>query len=79
MILSQIKVLQKKVKESEEEMVPDMALLQAEEPKASNSRSGANIRLGFEGGQMPLHRRIPHLRGFKNTRKKEFNIINVGH
>jgi len=27
---------------------------------------------------MPLHRRIPHLRGFKNTRKKEFNIVNVG-
>jgi len=27
---------------------------------------------------MPLHRRIPHLRGFKNTRKKEFNIINTG-
>ena len=46
--------------------------------KGQLSRSGANIRLGFEGGQMPLHRRIPHLRGFKNTRKKEFNIINVG-
>ncbi|MCL4417746.1 MAG: 50S ribosomal protein L15, partial [Actinobacteria bacterium] len=42
------------------------------------SCSGANIRLGFEGGQMPLHRRIPHLKGFKNTRKKEFNIINIG-
>lgn len=41
------------------------------------SRSGGNVRLGFEGGQMPLHRRIPHLRGFKNTRKKEFNIINL--
>ncbi len=27
---------------------------------------------------MPLHRRIPHLKGFKNTRKQEFNIINVG-
>src|SRR4030066_1010277 len=46
--------------------------------KGQLSRSGANIRLGFEGGQMPLHRRIPHLKGFKNTRKKEFNIINVG-
>lgn len=42
------------------------------------SRSGGNLRVGFEGGQMPLHRRIPHLRGFKNTRKKEFNIVNVG-
>ena len=45
--------------------------------KGQNSRSGANIRVGFEGGQMPLTRRIPHLKGFKNTRKKEFNIINV--
>jgi large subunit ribosomal protein L15 len=45
--------------------------------KGQKARSGANIRPGFEGGQMPLHRRIPHLRGFKNTRKQEFNIINV--
>lgn len=46
--------------------------------KGQLSRSGGKVRLGFEGGQMPLHRRIPHLRGFKNTRKKEFNILNVG-
>jgi len=46
--------------------------------KGQLSRAGGNTRLGFEGGQMPLHRRIPHLKGFKNTRKKEFNIINVG-
>ena len=45
--------------------------------KGQNSRSGGKSRLGFEGGQMPLHRRIPHLKGFKNTRKEEFNIINV--
>jgi len=45
--------------------------------KGQNSRSGANIRVGFEGGQMPMTRRIPHLRGFKNTRKIEFNIVNV--
>lgn len=47
--------------------------------KGQNSRSGgkSKTRLGFEGGQMPLHRRIPHLKGFKNTRKEEFNIINV--
>ena len=45
--------------------------------KGQKARSGANIRPGFEGGQMPMSRRIPHLRGFKNTRKKEFNIINV--
>lgn len=45
--------------------------------KGQLSRSGGNTRLGFEGGQMPLHRRIPHLKGFKNTRKREFNIVNV--
>ncbi|OQA21233.1 MAG: 50S ribosomal protein L15 [Actinobacteria bacterium ADurb.Bin346] len=45
--------------------------------KGQKSRSGAKIRPGFEGGQMPMSRRIPHLRGFKNTRKKEFNIINI--
>jgi large subunit ribosomal protein L15 len=47
--------------------------------KGQKSRSGgeSKTRLGFEGGQMPLNRRIPHLKGFKNTRKEEFNIINV--
>jgi large subunit ribosomal protein L15 len=45
--------------------------------KGQLSRSGGKVRLGFEGGQMPLHRRIPHLPGFKNTRKKEFNILNI--
>lgn len=47
--------------------------------KGQLSRSGgrSKTRLGFEGGQMPLNRRIPHLKGFKNTRKKEFNIINL--
>jgi len=46
--------------------------------KGQLARSGGSVRLGFEGGQMPLHRRVPHLKGFKNTRKKEFNIVNVG-
>ena len=47
--------------------------------KGQLSRSGgkSKTRLGFEGGQMPLNRRIPHLKGFKNTRKEEFNIINL--
>lgn len=47
--------------------------------KGQLSRSGgkSKTRLGFEGGQMPLNRRIPHLKGFKNTRKKEFNTINL--
>ena len=45
--------------------------------KGQKARSGGGVRPGFEGGQMPLNRRIPHLKGFKNTRKEEFNIINV--
>ena len=39
------------------------------------SRSGGKIRLGFEGGQMPLYRRI--LRGFTNIWAKEYEIVNV--
>ena len=46
--------------------------------KGQLSRSGGKTRIGFEGGQMPLQRRIPYLKGFKNTRKKEFNVVNVG-
>ncbi len=41
-----------------------------------NSRSGGGVRLGFEGGQMPLYRRIPK-RGFTNIFKKEWTIMNV--
>lgn len=46
--------------------------------KGQLSRSGGNTRIGFEGGQMPLQRRLPHLKGFKNTRKKVNNLINIG-
>ena len=42
-----------------------------------NSRSGGGVRLGFEGGQMPLYRRIPK-RGFTNIWRKEPAIVNVG-
>ncbi len=42
-----------------------------------NSRSGGGVRPGFEGGQMPLFRRIPK-RGFKNHFKKDWAIVNVG-
>jgi len=45
--------------------------------KGQLSRSGGKTRVGFEGGQMPLQRRLPYLRGFKNTRKKIKNIVNV--
>lgn len=41
-----------------------------------NSRSGGGTRIGFEGGQMPLYRRIPK-RGFTNIWKKEYTILNV--
>ena len=41
-----------------------------------NSRSGGGTRLGFEGGQMPLYRRIPK-RGFNNIFAKEVAIVNV--
>lgn len=40
------------------------------------SRSGGGVRIGFEGGQMPLARRIPK-RGFTNIFKKQYNVINV--
>ena len=46
--------------------------------KGQLARSGGKTRVGFEGGQMPLQRRLPHLRGFKNNRKVMFNIINTG-
>ena len=41
-----------------------------------NSRSGGGVRPGFEGGQMPLYRRLPK-RGFKNFNKKQYEVINV--
>jgi len=42
-----------------------------------NSRSGGGVRPGFEGGQMPLYRRVPK-RGFTNIFKKGYSIVNVG-
>jgi large subunit ribosomal protein L15 len=44
--------------------------------KGQKSRSGARTRRGFEGGQMPLHRRLPK-RGFTNIFKKEYAIVNL--
>ena len=41
-----------------------------------NSRSGGGVRLGFEGGQMPLYRRLPK-RGFTNKWAKEYAEINI--
>lgn len=46
--------------------------------KGQKARSGGTIRLGFEGGQMPLLRKMPK-RGFNNTRfKTKWAIVNVG-
>ncbi|MEA3361538.1 MAG: 50S ribosomal protein L15 [Thermodesulfobacteriota bacterium] len=44
--------------------------------KGQNSRSGGGVSVGFEGGQMPLQRRIPK-RGFTNIFKKQYEIINI--
>jgi large subunit ribosomal protein L15 len=44
--------------------------------KGQKSRSGYSRMLGFEGGQMPLHRRLPK-RGFTNIFKKVFAVVNV--
>jgi large subunit ribosomal protein L15 len=44
--------------------------------KGQNARSGGGVRPGFEGGQMPLFRRLPK-RGFTNVFKKEYDIVNI--
>lgn len=44
--------------------------------KGQRSRSGMRMRPGFEGGQMPLHRRLPK-RGFTNIFKKQYVIVNL--
>ena len=45
--------------------------------KGQKSRSGGGVRSGFEGGQMPLYRRLPK-RGFKNIWAKTFAEVNIG-
>lgn len=45
--------------------------------KGDQSRSGYRVKFGYEGGQMPITRRIPK-RGFTNIFKKHYEIINVG-
>ncbi len=44
--------------------------------KGQKSRSGARSKRGFEGGQMPLHRRLPK-RGFNNIFRKEHAVVNL--
>lgn len=45
--------------------------------KGQKARSGGGVRLGFEGGQTPLFRRIPK-RGFQNINRKEYAVVNLG-
>src|SRR5436190_19886548 len=44
--------------------------------KGAQSRSGYSFKRGFEGGQMPLHRRVPK-RGFTNPTRVEYEVINL--
>lgn len=46
--------------------------------KGQNSRSGGGVRPYFEGGQLPLVRRLPHLRGFTNIWRIEYKPVNLG-
>ena len=45
--------------------------------KGQKSRSGGGVRPGFEGGQLPLVKRLPSLRGFNNIFKINYNVINL--
>jgi large subunit ribosomal protein L15 len=44
--------------------------------KGQNSRTGGGVRLGFEGGQTPIYRRLP-IRGFKSIDKQVFDVVNL--
>jgi large subunit ribosomal protein L15 len=44
--------------------------------KGQNSRTGGGVRLGFEGGQTPIYRKLP-IRGFKSIGKTTFDVVNV--
>jgi large subunit ribosomal protein L15 len=46
--------------------------------KGQKARAGGSIAPWFEGGQTPLHQRIPKLRGFRNRFKIEYEVVNVG-
>src|SRR3954454_9585430 len=46
--------------------------------KGQKSRSGPNVRIGFEGGQLPIQKRMPYKRGFTNIYKADWEIVNIG-
>jgi large subunit ribosomal protein L15 len=45
--------------------------------KGNKARAGFNVRPGFEGGQLPIIKKLPEKRGFVNLFRKEMNVINV--
>ena len=45
--------------------------------KGQKSRSGCKIRPGFEGGQLPIIKRLPRKRGFTNIFKKQYSLVNI--
>ncbi len=45
--------------------------------KGQNSRSGGGVRPGFEGGQLPLVKAMPAMRGFTNIFRKEYSVVNL--
>ena len=42
------------------------------------TKARKNVPVNFEGGQMPLHMRLPKLKGFKNRNRVEYQVVNVG-
>jgi len=46
--------------------------------KGQKSRSGGGVRPGFEGGQLPLIKRLPRKRGFTNIFRIEYSVVNLG-
>src|SRR5436190_21737702 len=51
-----------------------------DKPAGRGTKGGGarhNPKLGFEGGQMPLQRRVPKLKGFRNPTREEFAVVNV--
>ncbi len=46
--------------------------------KGQNSRSGGGVRIGFEGGQLPIQQRMPYKRGFTNIWKTPWETVNIG-
>jgi large subunit ribosomal protein L15 len=45
--------------------------------KGQKSRAGGGVRIGFEGGQLPLIKRLPGVRGFTNIFKIEYSVVNI--